>query len=340
MTRSTTSVTARIVNGFVTLRDTGDAELLEAGRDGLSDADLKRISRGSGGHVQAAGGNPAGVVLDADDLSEAQMLEIAQKVGLSETAFVSRSATEGFKLDFFTPARRIAHCGHATIATFSYLAELGRVKEGETSKETVDGPRKIIVREGAAYMEQLAPRYETADDWADRGVQLQDVLAALGLADDSLDPRFAPVLANTGNSFVLVAVKDAAALAAIQPRQPQIEAISEALDLIGFYVFTTDPAATSADATARMFAPRYGIAEESATGMAAGPLACALYDHLGIRKPKLLIEQGHYMVPASPSEITVELDLEAGRITGLMAGGFGAVMKEMEICLPERCQGT
>lgn len=340
MTRSTTSVTARIVNGFVTLRDTGDAELLEAGRDGLSDADLKRISRGSGGHVQAAGGNPAGVVLDADDLSEAQMLEIAQKVGLSETAFVSRSATEGFKLDFFTPARRIAHCGHATIATFSYLAELGRVKEGETSKETVDGPRKIIVREGAAYMEQLAPRYETAADWADRGVQLQDVLAALGLADDSLDPRFAPVLANTGNSFVLVAVKDAAALAAIQPRQPQIEAISEALDLIGFYVFTTDPAATSADATARMFAPRYGIAEESATGMAAGPLACALYDHLGIRKPKLLIEQGHYMVPASPSEITVELDLEAGRITGLMAGGFGAVMKEMEICLPERCQGT
>lgn len=336
MTRNTTSVTARIVNGFVTLRDTGDAELLEAGRDGMSDADLKRISRGSGGQVQAAGGNPAGVVLDADDLSEAQMLEIAQKVGLSETAFVSRSATEGFKLDFFTPARRIAHCGHATIATFSYLAELGRVKEGETSKETVDGPRKIIVREGAAYMEQLAPRYETADDWADRGVQLQDVLAALGLADDSLDPRFAPALANTGNSFVLVAVKDAAALAAIQPRQPQIEAISEALDLIGFYVFTTDPAATSADATARMFAPRYGIAEESATGMAAGPLACALYDHLGIRKPKLLIEQGHYMVPASPSEITVELDLEAGRITGLMAGGFGAVMKEMEICLPER----
>lgn len=340
MTRNTTSVTARIVNGFVTLRDTGDAELLEAGRDGLSDADLKRISRGNGGQVQAAGGNPAGVVLDADDLSEAQMLEIAQKVGLSETAFVSRSATEGFKLDFFTPARRIAHCGHATIATFSYLAELGRVKEGETSKETVDGPRKIIVREGAAYMEQLAPRYETPADWADRDVQLQDVLAALGLADDSLDPRFAPVLANTGNSFVLVAVKDAAALAAIQPRQPQIEAISEALDLIGFYVFTTDPAATSADATARMFAPRYGIAEESATGMAAGPLACALYDHLGIRKPKLLIEQGHYMVPASPSEIMVELDLEAGRITGLMAGGFGAAMKEMEICLPERCQGT
>ncbi|WP_259970919.1 PhzF family phenazine biosynthesis protein [Leisingera caerulea] len=336
MTRSTISVTARIVNGFVTRRDTGEPELLEAGRDGMSDADLRRISRGGGGQVQATGGNPAGVVLDADGLSDAQMLEIAQKVGLSETAFVSRSRTEGFKLDFFTPARRIAHCGHATIATFSYLAELGRVEEGETSKETVDGPRKIIIRDGAAYMEQLAPRYETAADWADRGVQLQDILAALGLDEGSLDPRFAPVLANTGNSFVLVAVKDASVLAAIRPRQPQIEGISEALDLIGFYVFTTDPAATAADAATRMFAPRYGIAEESATGMAAAPLACALYDHLGVRKPKLMIEQGHFMVPASPSEITVELELDAGRITGLMAGGSGAVMKEMEISLQDR----
>ncbi|MCB4457358.1 PhzF family phenazine biosynthesis protein [Leisingera sp. McT4-56] len=333
MTRNATTVTARIVNGFVTLQDNGDPELLKAGRDGLSDEDLARLGTGAAGRPQAIGGNPAGVVLDADGLSDAQMLEIAQMVGLSETAFVSRSETEGFKLDFFTPTRRIAHCGHATIATFSYLAELGRVGEGGTSKETVDGPRKIIIRDGAAYMEQLAPRYEDPSDWADRGVQEQDVLAALGLAPEYLDPRFAPMLANTGNSFVLVAVKDAAALRAVKPELSRIDAISEALDLIGFYVFTTDPEATSADATARMFAPRYGISEESATGMAAGPLACALYDHLGVRRPKLLIEQGHFMEPASPSEITVELNLDAGRITGLMAGGYGAVMKELQIRL-------
>ena len=101
------------------------------------------------------GGNPAGVVLDADELGETEMLGIAAKIGLSETAFVSSSDTEGFKLDFFTPNRRIAHCGHATIAAFSYLAELGRIAEGETSKETVDGPRKISIKNGAAYMEQL-----------------------------------------------------------------------------------------------------------------------------------------------------------------------------------------
>jgi PhzF family phenazine biosynthesis protein len=61
------------------------------------------------------GGNPAGVVLNADDLSNENKLEIAQKVGLSETAFVSESKTEDFKLDFFTPSKQIAHCGHATV---------------------------------------------------------------------------------------------------------------------------------------------------------------------------------------------------------------------------------
>ena len=80
--------------------------------------------------VDGQGGNPAGVVLDADDLSETDMQAVAARVGLSETAFVSRSDIAGFKLDFFTPNRRIAHCGHATIATFSHLAAQGRVTDG------------------------------------------------------------------------------------------------------------------------------------------------------------------------------------------------------------------
>ena len=52
-------------------------------------------------------------------LSNEQKILIAQKVGLSETAFFSKSTVTDFKLDFFTPTRQIAHCGHATIAAFS-----------------------------------------------------------------------------------------------------------------------------------------------------------------------------------------------------------------------------
>ncbi len=277
------------------------------------------------------GGNPAGVVLDADELSENEMLSIAAKIGLSETAFVSSSDTEGFKLDFFTPNRRIAHCGHATIATFSYLAELGRISEGETSKETVDGPRKISIKNGAAYMEQLAPKYRMPADWAKDDVTMADFLQSLGITESDLDSSIDPILVNTGNSFIVVGVKDGASLRELKPDFDLISVISEKLDLIGYYVFTTDSNVTDKDATTRMFAPRYAIEEESATGMAAGPLACVLHDYLHIEKDTFLIEQGRFMEPASPSLITVELSVENDKIQTLMAGGHGKVSKSLSI---------
>jgi PhzF family phenazine biosynthesis protein len=279
------------------------------------------------------GGNPAGVVLDADHYTEAQKLLIAQKVGLSETAFVSKSETCGIKLDFFTPNKRIAHCGHATIATFSYLAEIGRFADGETSKETVDGPRKIILENGMAYMEQLAPTYTPATDWVDQGVTLADVLKSLSITEDDLDDRARPVLVNTGNNFIVIAVKDQATLANIKPDQDAINTISEKLDLIGYYIFTTETDDAEIDATTRMFAPRYGIAEEAATGMAAGPLACVLHDVLAIKKDSFLIAQGAFMAEPSPSQIKVTLNLKDDRITGLMAGGKGKVMKSLAITI-------
>ncbi|WP_290704852.1 PhzF family phenazine biosynthesis protein [Amphritea sp.] len=275
------------------------------------------------------GGNPAGVVLDADELNENEMLRIAANIGLSETAFVSSSETEGVKLDFFTPNRRIAHCGHATVATFSYLAELGRVCEGDTSKETVDGPRKISIKKGAAYMEQLAPKYRLPRDWEKDDVTKADLLESLGLTESELDGS--PILVNTGNSFIVVGVKEGATLSDLKPNFDLISGISEKLDLIGYYVFTTDRNATNKDAITRMFAPRYAIEEESATGMAAGPLACVLRDFLDIKKETFQIEQGQFMEPASPSLIRVELAVENGEIQNLMAGGNGKVSKSLSI---------
>jgi len=39
------------------------------------------------------------------------------------------------------------------------------------------------------------------------------------------------------------------------------------------------------------------------------------------------------MTEPSPSQIKVTLDLKDGRITGLLAGGQGKVMKNLEIAL-------
>lgn len=108
-----------------------------------------------------SGGNLAGVVLDANGLNHQQKQAVAQAVGLSETAFVSRSTIADFKLDFFTPQRQIAHCGHATIASFNVLQQLGRVPAPATSKETIDGIRAVNIEGSEAFMQQCAPTYQS-----------------------------------------------------------------------------------------------------------------------------------------------------------------------------------
>jgi PhzF family phenazine biosynthesis protein len=271
------------------------------------------------------GGNPAGVVIDADALDTRQKLRIAAHIGLSETAFVSSSNSAAFKLDFFTPTRQIAHCGHATIATFSYLRQLNRIEEGATSKETIDGNRAIFIDGDMAFMEQLAPKY------IDIEARMDYVFNALGMTDNDLMPNSRPVIVNTGNSFLIVPLKNEAAVSRVHPDLKALDTISEDYDLIGCYIFSETTRAPGRDAGARMFAPRYGIKEESATGMAAGPLACFLHDRLERYKHVFLIEQGHLMDPVSPSVITVKLDVDHQKISTLMAGGEAKVMQSMTV---------
>src|SRR5687768_16375077 len=77
-----------------------------------------------------AQGNPAGVILDADDLSSEQMLQMAAELGYSESAFVSASDTATFKIRFFSPKREVPLCGHATIAAFHALFTAGKITSG------------------------------------------------------------------------------------------------------------------------------------------------------------------------------------------------------------------
>lgn len=271
------------------------------------------------------GGNPAGVVLNADNLTNEQKLKIATKIGLSETAFVSKSEIAGFKLDFFTPTRQIAHCGHATIATFSYLSQSGVIKSSLSSKETIDGVREILLQEDLAFMEQKAPTYQNVDK------QKEQILKSLGLTEKDI-LREAPIsLVNTGNSFVIVPVNGVEVLKNIKPDHALISQVSDELDLIGYYIFCTETSNPIREATTRMFAPRYGIEEESATGMAAGPLACYLFDILGIKKDRILIEQGWFMEQPSPSLIIVDLTLDNGKITKVMAGGKGILRTSLTV---------
>lgn len=264
------------------------------------------------------GGNPAAVVLDADAITPTQKQSIAAEVGLSETAFVSSSDIAGFKLEFFTPTRQIAHCGHATIATFSYLKQIGRVSAGFTSKETIDGCRKILLEDDNAFMEQSRPQYILPGE-VDRAVTLERIAASLGLMMAALPLQHPPMVVSTGNRFLVVAVRDAGKLRQVAPDLSEIAAISEELDLVGYYVWA--PGDAGYHATARMFAPRYGIPEEAGTGMAAGPLACYLSERTGVQGAELRIRQGAFMSLPSPSQILVRLEFESSSVARAFVGG-------------------
>lgn len=272
------------------------------------------------------GGNPAGVVLDADGLSAATKQAIARAAGYPETAFVSRSDVADLKLEFFTPKRQIAHCGHATIAVFAHLNAIGRLADGLHTKETIDGLRQVSVTRGRAAMEQRAPRFT--------GIPSSAALQALGLGDAAVSVDGWPLCIDTGNRFVVVGVRDAETLAQVAPNQTALERLSEDWDLIGAYVFATDAPAGFA-ATARMFAPRFGIPEEAATGMAAGPLA-ALLAVRGLAGDRLAIEQGRHMTPASPSRLDVEIRRDAkGLIGSIWVAGEARLVSRQTVRLPE-----
>jgi PhzF family phenazine biosynthesis protein len=277
---------------------------------------------------EGRGGNPAGVVIDADGLSAEQKLAVAAKVGHSETAFVSSSKVATYKLEFFTPTRQIAHCGHATVAAFSLMAHLGLLADGIHSKETIDGNRKVILAGGWAFMEQVKPTYRAIP----KGTPLRErFLYSLGLDEAHLLAGAEPWVVDTGNSFLIVPLANEAVVAGVRMEQKEIEAVSDELDLIGYYIFSLEAKRPGRHAGSRMFAPRYGIQEEAGTGMAAGPLACFLRDKLSVNETVFQIEQGWLMPKPSPSLIEVDLSIENGEISGLMAGGAAKTMSTVRI---------
>lgn len=63
-------------------------------------------------------GNPAGVCMVESPLGDQRMLEIAQELNLSETAFLHPLKKRGaYSIRYFSPKMEIPLCGHATLAS-------------------------------------------------------------------------------------------------------------------------------------------------------------------------------------------------------------------------------
>lgn len=278
----------------------------------------------------AAGGNVAGIVFEgAAELSPAQRQEIARRIAVSETAFVLPSETADYKLEFYTPTRPIPHCGHATVGIFVRLAQTGRLEGKEVVNETIDGPRRIRIQDDRAFIEQVPARLTTLDDSITR-----EILASLEMFREQLLPDGGPYLADNGNRSILIGLTDTGVLRSLRPDMDRIRDITNRLDAVCYYAFSLTPVIPGRDATARMFGPAYGIPEESATGMAAGPLACWLDAKTEVRRDRFSIEQGHMMRPASPSLIIAQPERTGGTLTAMWIGGGAKTRATRQFSIP------
>lgn len=267
------------------------------------------------------GGNPAGVCLE-EGLSHEQMQTIARKVGLSETAFLTEER-EKYHVKFFTPRKEIDVCGHATIATFSLLAQQG-LKQGTYTMITKAGEIRIDLEDELVWMHQGAPRFL---GWAYS--RKEDIATALNLDTSKIDDGLSCEVVSTGVPTLLVPVKTLEDLLKIKPNLRAVEKLTAEYGNCLMYVYTTQTECEGNTAHARMFAPGYGIPEESATGMAAGALACSIY-RAGKASQEIVIEQGSSL--KKPSEIRVRLKVtEPKRISDVIIGGKAHIVKTIEM---------
>jgi|SRR5579872_19321 len=262
-------------------------------------------------------GNQLGVFTDARDLDDETMQNLARELKFSETVFVLPPEADGHvRMRIFTPALELPFAGHPVLGTAFVLAQPLQLLEIrlETGRGTIpvrverEGPRIVF-----GWMEQPVPEwrpYERADE-------LQRVLGV----ESSLPVDFYDL----GPSHVYVAFPSGEAVAALEP---DIAALADFGVGVNCFAWLGDGRVKT-----RMFAPAHGVAEDPATGSAAGPLAVHLLRH-GVTSSgdEIVIDQGAEILRPSRLHAVAHGTPEA--IERVEVGGSAVVVARGEFRLP------
>ena len=251
-----------------------------------------------------AGGNPAGIVLDATGLDESTMQAIAAEVGYSETAFLTVAGDDGrsFDIRYFAPSIEVPFCGHATIATGVALGE--RLGEGAflLHAKSGDVPVDVTREAGGRLRATLTSVEPKIDELA--AEDLDELLAALDWSRDDLDPQWPPKVAYAGLWHPVLAAATRARLADLDYDFDRLR------DLMAQRNWTTVQLVWRE--TASVFHVRDpfavgGVVEDPATGAAAAALGHYLREMKLIEPPvTLTLHQGVDM--GRPSLLIVDVD--------------------------------
>lgn len=249
-----------------------------------------------------SGGNPAGVVLDARGVEDAEMLAVAAEVGYSETAFLLPTGVPGeFGVRYFSPLAEVPFCGHATIATAVAHAE--RHGPGTMRLATAAGLVEVVSDTSgevpAATLTSVPPRTDVLAP-----ADLEALLGLLRLRPADLDPHLPPGLAFAGAWHPVLAVTSAEVLSGLTYAFDGLAALMRDRDWLTTVVVVHREGPS--EFSVRNPFPPGGVVEDPATGAAAAALGGYLRALGLVDVPvRLVLRQGVDMGRPSRLEVTV-----------------------------------
>lgn len=279
-------------------------------------------------------GNPLAVVLESDGLEKSDMQAIAREFNLAETVFVLQPAYARHRalLRIFTPQTELPFAGHPTVGTAVLLGCMSGYNLGTHDmvlEETV-GPVHCTVEprgEGHGHARFVLPRLPEKLDGAPGA---EEAAAALGL--NASDIGFgAPCVWTAGVPVNFVPVRDLEAIARATPDSSRFDATFGKNGRGVAYLFCGETSDNGHHFHARMFAPKFGIQEDPATGSAAAAFAGLVAE---TTRPDdgthhFVIEQGYEM--GRPSQIELGMTIEKGTLTRATIGGSALIVSDGHI---------
>jgi trans-2,3-dihydro-3-hydroxyanthranilate isomerase len=261
-------------------------------------------------------GNQLAVFTDGRELDDGTMQDLAREMNYSETVFVLPADGEAHaQIRIFTPATELPFAGHPVLGSAFVLGaplQLGEIRL-QTGAGVVpvtlerEGPRIIFGR-----MQQPIPTFEPF-------AQAEEIEQLLGIKS-----RLPVEVYFLGPSFVYFELESEDEVASLQPDFGALGRITD----YGVYCF----AGSGKKWKSRMFAPSSGVAEDPATGSAAGPLGVHLVRHGRIAYgDEIEITQGVEL--KRPSKLYVRVDGSGDDIQRVEVGGSAVVIARGEVKL-------
>ena len=271
---------------------------------------------------EPGGGNPAPIVTDASQMSDADMQGVARDSG-HESGFVLPAPAGSdcdFAFRFWVPNHEMEMCGHATVGSVWLLHKLGLLPKADVLIQTKSG--KVAARvanfgseDARVEISQPLGRVEEVAG-ADRAA----ILDVLGITEEDVLPM--PVLnAATSRVKTMVPLKSGAILDNLAPDFSRMEAVCERINSTGLYPYAVIDAEKRVF-DARQFPKNSGYPEDAATGIAATGLSFALLENglVPADAEPITIRQGRAM--GRPSAISVRFRPDdTGRLQGCWLSG-------------------